>query len=55
MRQQHVAGHKAFVDYSGKRAPITDPVTGEVRMGACCMEAVGGFAGRVGIGHLPFR
>jgi len=22
---------------------------------ACCMEAVGGFAGRVGIGRLPFR
>ena len=32
MRQQHVAGHKAFVDYSGKRVPITDPLTGEVRM-----------------------
>ena len=31
MRQQHAAGHKAFVDYSGKRAPITDPATGEVR------------------------
>ena len=25
MRQQHVAGHKAFVDYSGKRVPIVDP------------------------------
>ncbi len=31
MRQSHVAGHKAFVDYSGKQVPITDPVTGEVR------------------------
>ncbi|WP_158745670.1 IS21 family transposase [Acidisphaera sp. L21] len=30
MRQSHVAGHKAFVDYSGKQVPITDPVTGEV-------------------------
>ncbi len=30
MRQQHVAGHKAFVDYSGKLVPIIDPVTGEV-------------------------
>jgi hypothetical protein len=26
MRQQHTAGHKAFVDYSGKLVPITDPV-----------------------------
>jgi transposase len=25
MRQQHVAGDKAFVDYSGKRVPIADP------------------------------
>ena len=31
MRQQHVAGDKAFVDYSGKRVPIADPATGEVR------------------------
>ena len=30
MRQQHAAGHKAFVDYSGKLVPITDPVTGKV-------------------------
>jgi len=29
-RQQHAAGHKAFVDYSGKLVPITDPVTGVV-------------------------
>ncbi len=28
MRQSHAAGHKAFVDYSGKLVPITDPVTG---------------------------
>ncbi len=28
---RHVAGHKAVVDYSGKRVPITDPATGEVR------------------------
>ena len=32
MRQPHVAGHKAFVDYSGKRVPIVDPVTGGVRL-----------------------
>ncbi len=30
MRQQHEAGHKAFVDYSGKLVPITAPVTGAV-------------------------
>ena len=30
MRQQHAAGHKAFVDYSGKLVPITDPLTGAV-------------------------
>ena len=31
MRQHHVAGDKAFVDYSGKRIGITDPETGEIR------------------------
>ncbi|NJO53571.1 MAG: IS21 family transposase [Bacteroidales bacterium] len=31
MRQDHVAGDKVFVDYSGKKLPIVDPVTGEVR------------------------
>jgi transposase len=31
MRQQHVAGEKAFVDYSGKRLCIFDAATGEVR------------------------
>jgi len=30
MRQHHVAGEKAFVDYSGKRIPIIDPTTGEI-------------------------
>ena len=30
MRQHHVAGEKAFVDYSGKRIGIVDPTTGEV-------------------------
>ena len=29
MRQHHVAGEKAFVDYSGKRIGIADPTTGE--------------------------
>jgi transposase len=31
MRQHHVAGDKAFVDYSGKRIGIVDPTTGEIR------------------------
>jgi transposase len=30
MRQMHIAGDKAFVDYSGKKARIVDPTTGEV-------------------------
>jgi transposase len=30
MRQHHVAGDKAFVDYSGKRITIVDPATGEI-------------------------
>jgi transposase len=30
MRQVHVAGDKAFVDYSGKKAHIVDAATGEV-------------------------
>ncbi len=29
MRQRHKAGEKVFVDYSGKRPHIVDPVTGE--------------------------
>jgi transposase len=31
MRQIHVAGDKAFVDFSGKKIPIADPTTGAVR------------------------
>jgi hypothetical protein len=27
-----VAGDKVFVDYSGKKVPIVDPLTGEVQM-----------------------
>lgn len=30
MRQVHVAGDKAFVDYSGKKARIVDAATGEI-------------------------
>ena len=31
MRQEHVAGDKVFVDYSGKKIAIVDPSTGEIR------------------------
>ncbi len=31
MRQHHAAGDKLFVDYSGKKIPIIDAATGEVR------------------------
>jgi transposase len=31
MRQDHVAGDKVFVDYSGKKIAIVDPGSGEVR------------------------
>jgi transposase len=46
MRQTHVAGDKAFVDYSGKRVPIVDPLTGEVRMAELfsCVLKPSGFA-----------
>ncbi len=36
MRQHHVAGEKAFVDYSGKRIGIVDPSTGEIREADIC-------------------
>jgi transposase len=41
MRQQHVAGHKAFVDYSGKQVPIIDRATGEVRMAEIFVAVLG--------------
>lgn len=31
MRQEHAAGDKVFVDYSGKKIPIVDRKTGEIR------------------------
>jgi transposase len=31
MRQEHVAGDKVCVDYSGKKVPIVDRKTGEIR------------------------
>ena len=41
MRQTHVAGYKAFVDYSGKKVPIVDPLTGEVRMAEIFVGVLG--------------
>ena len=41
MRQHHVAGDKAFVDYSGKRVGIVDPTTGEVRWAEIFVAVLG--------------
>src|SRR5258707_4422746 len=41
MRQTHVAGDKAFVDYSGKKVPIVDPLTGEMRMAELFIAVLG--------------
>jgi transposase len=41
MRQTHAAGQKAFVDYSGKKVPITDPLTGEIRMAEIFVGVLG--------------
>jgi transposase len=41
MRQEHRAGDKVFVDYSGKRLGITDPVTGEVRFAEIFVAVLG--------------
>ena len=44
MRQQHAAGHKAFVDYSGKQVAITDPATGVVRHAEIFVAVLGASA-----------
>ena len=41
MRQHHVAGDKLFVDYSGKRLGIADPLTGEIRMAEIFVAVLG--------------
>lgn len=41
MRQHHVAGDKLFVDYSGKKQEICDPLTGEVRMAEIFVAVLG--------------
>ncbi len=45
MRQQHMACDKAFVDYSGKRMPIADPATGEVRLAEIFVAVLGASMG----------
>jgi transposase len=47
MRQHHVAGDKVFVDYSGKRIGIANPVTGEI----CAAEI---FVGVLGASNLTY-
>ena len=41
MRQHHVAGDKVFVDYSGKRLAIRDPLTGEVWLAEIFVAVLG--------------
>lgn len=41
MRQNHVAGDKVFVDYSGKKLPIVDPATGEIRQAEIFVAVLG--------------
>jgi len=41
MRQHHVAGDKLFIDYSGKRLGIADPLTGEIRMAEIFVAVLG--------------
>jgi transposase len=41
MRQNHGAGEKVFVDYSGKRLAVTDPLTGDVRLAEIFVGVLG--------------
>jgi transposase len=41
MRQEHRAGDKVFVDYSGKKLGITDPATGAVRFAEIFVAVLG--------------
>ncbi len=42
MRQEHRAGEKFFVDYSGQLVPIVDPGTGEIREAQLFVGVMGG-------------
>ncbi|MER8543166.1 hypothetical protein NKH17_27820 [Mesorhizobium sp. M1334] len=41
MRQEHAAGDKVFVDYSGKKIPIVDRKTGEIRAAEIFVAVLG--------------
>jgi transposase len=41
MRQEHVAGDKMFVDYSGMRVPVVNRETGEVQMAEVFVAVLG--------------
>lgn len=41
MRQAHKAGEKLFVDYGGDGVPITDPLTGEIRLAQIFVAVLG--------------
>jgi transposase len=41
MRQEHRAGEKLFIDYSGRKLAVTDPVTGELREVEIYVAAMG--------------
>ena len=41
MRQHHAAGEKAFVDYSGKKIGVVDPMTGEIREAEIFVSVLG--------------
>lgn len=41
MRQRHVAGERMFVDYSGTRMTVTDPVTGTARSAEIFIAVMG--------------
>jgi transposase len=42
MRQEHLAGEKFFVDYSGRTVPIVDASTGEIREAQIFVGVMGG-------------
>ncbi|WP_455854519.1 hypothetical protein [Ensifer canadensis] len=48
MRQEHAASDKVFVDYSGKKIPIVDRKTGEIREAEI-------FVAVLGVPALPMR
>lgn len=41
MRQHHVAGERAFIDYAGDAVPVIDPATGEVREAEVFVSVLG--------------